>query len=161
MSDETENDISEAAISTIENLVKKCPAQAKDMIPNLLKLVRGCISYDPNYNDTGDDDVDMDDDGDDWGSEEGFVAEEEMGDDDTAWKVRKACTKVINALAVTCPGQLKKSWAEFIDLLVTRFRERVPNVKCDILYTFQNLVKASGYFDVGSSTAPGDMSMKK
>ena len=84
----------------------------------------------------------MGDDGqEDWGSD--FYDDEQDDDDDTAWKVRKSAIKVIDAIIVSCPVQLKEYWSKFVKLLSGRFIERDDNVKCDILETFQNLMKAS------------------
>jgi hypothetical protein len=69
-----------------------------------------------------------------------------VDDDDTAWKVRKSAIKIIEAIIVSCPLQLKDFWFPFVNLLSSRFIERDNNVKCEILETFQTLVKAS-YLD--------------
>ena len=85
----------------------------------------------------------------DWGSD--FYDDEQDDDDDTAWKVRKSAIKVIDAIIVSCPVQLKEYWSKFVKLLSNRFLERDDNVKCDILETFQNLMKASIKIDDSTS----------
>ena len=85
-------------------------------------------------------DADMDDQEYDWASE---MEDGQDDDDDTAWKVRKGATKVIDALVSSCPESLREYWQEYVALLERRFFERDDNVKCDVFETFQNLIKAS------------------
>jgi hypothetical protein len=142
---EQDNDIAEASLASIENLVKKNPAQAKDNIERLYKLCTDCIRYDPNFAGDVDEDEEMgeeDDEG--WGSDD-FGADEDINDDDTAWKVRKSSVRIIDGLATSCASSLKNFWALYVDLLVERFAERDNAVKCDVLHAFQKLIKASVY----------------
>lgn len=77
-----------------------------------------------------------------WGDE--YDGEDEQVDaDDTAWKVRKSAVKVIDAVIISCPAYLRDFWISYVQLLQSRFIERDDNVKCDILQTFQNLIKVS------------------
>ncbi len=62
--------------------------------------------------------------------------DDEQNDDDTAWKVRKSCVKIVDAITITCPTSLNQHWLMYIDLFTNRFSERDNNVKCDILETF-------------------------
>ena len=58
-------------------------------------------------------DSNMDDgDGEGWGSE--FYDDEQDDDDDTAWKVRKSAIKIIDAIIVSCPVQLKQVWSSYV-----------------------------------------------
>lgn len=75
---EQDNDIAEASLTSIENLVKKNPAQAKDSIERLYKLTSDCIKYDPNFAGDIEEDEDMaDDDDEGWGSDD-FGADEDV-----------------------------------------------------------------------------------
>ena len=145
---EIDNEITEASLTTIENLVRRCPIQAKDSVSQLFKLTKDCIKYDPNYAGDGDDDdedmASMEDDG--W-DDDGYGVEDGQDDDDTAWKVRKSSVKIVDALVQSCPSSLKQYWGQFVDLLSQRFSERDDNVKCDILGAFQQLIKASVFVD--------------
>lgn len=96
-------------------------------------------------------DDDMDDEG--WGDYDN--EDEQVDADDTAWKVRKSAVKVIDAVIVSCPAHLREFWISYVELLQSRFIERDDNVKCDILQTFQNLIKASVVVD--QSAASSDM----
>ena len=113
--------------------------------------------YDPNYQyNEDDDDGQMDsamDDGDaeGWGSE--FYDDEQDDDDDTAWKVRKSAIKIIDAIIISCPVQLKQVWSNYVQLLSQRFNERDENVKVDLLEVFQNLLKASTKVEEDVSTS--------
>jgi cullin-associated NEDD8-dissociated protein 1 len=57
-SNDDDNEIAEAALQAIENLIKKCPAEAKDSIRAMYKLTFETIKYDPNFDDAGDQDED-------------------------------------------------------------------------------------------------------
>jgi len=143
-SKDLENEISEAALIAIENLIRKCSNEAKQSIKTIFNLSKHCLVYDPNYHYNSDEeeqDENMEDAEEGWGSD--FYDDEQDDDDDTAWKVRKSAIKIIDAIIVSCPIQLKEYWTPFMDLLSKRFVERDDNVKVEILETFQTLIKAS------------------
>lgn len=48
-SKDLENEISEAALSAIENLIRKCSNEAKDQSQRIVQLANDCLVYDPNY----------------------------------------------------------------------------------------------------------------
>jgi cullin-associated NEDD8-dissociated protein 1 len=79
--------------------------------------------------------MEMDED-DGWGADDGYDDQDDMNDDDTAWKVRKSSVKIIEGLVATVPGFLKAKWGNFVDLLTERFNERSNTVKIDIMSTF-------------------------
>lgn len=141
-SQDLENEISEAAQNSIENLIRKCSPEAKEFSAHILDLAKTCLVYDPNYqyNDDDGQDEQMDDaENEGWGSD--FYDDEQDDDDDTAWKVRKAAIKVFNAFISCCP--LHEFWKDIVNRLSERFIERDDNVKCEILDTFQLLIKTS------------------
>ena len=78
-----------------------------------------------------------------WGSE----FEEELGgqedDDDTSWKVRRASIKVIDVIFSNRPELMKTLYSRYTKKLVDRFKERDDNVKCNILESFQTLLKTT------------------
>ena len=136
-------------------MIRKCPDQAVPTLKSIFKLTSEAITYDPNYNyqddeDMGGGDQDMDDD-EGWGDYDG--EDEQVDADDTAWKVRKSAVKVIDAVIMSCPAYLREFWISYVELLQSRFIERDDNVKCDILQTFQNLVKASVVVDQSTASA--------
>jgi hypothetical protein len=96
------------------------------------------MSYDPNYtyDDNEDTEMQADDDEGGWGSEfeDDNVANED--DDDTSWKVRRSAIKVLEAIINSRPELLKVLYQRYAKLLVSRFKERDDNVKCNVLETF-------------------------
>ena len=101
------------------------------------------MTYDPNYHYNEDEDQDMQDDEDEggWGSD--YFDDDQDDDDDTAWKVRKASIKIIDAVVTCCQSELNDYWLKYADLLSRRFIERDDNVKLDLLKTFQNLINTA------------------
>jgi cullin-associated NEDD8-dissociated protein 1 len=157
-----DNEISETALIAIENLILKCQNEARQTLKSLFQLTGKCLVYDPNYTYHDDDDgadQDMDEGGEDWGSD--FYDDEQDDDDDTAWKVRKSSIKIIDAIIISCPVELKEYWAKYVELLSSRFNERDDNVKCNILETFQNLMKASVKIDESFYSDSSSMRMVK
>lgn len=134
-SQDLENEISEAAQNSIENLIRKCSLEAREFSTHIINLAKTCLVYDPNYQYNDDDCQDEmmnDAENEGWGSD--FYDEEQDDDDDTAWKVRKAAIKIFNAFIASCP--LQEFWKEIVNRLSERFIERDDNVKCEILDTF-------------------------
>jgi hypothetical protein len=111
-------------------------------------MSRQCLQYDPNYNYGNDDEQEQNEEmwdeeaGEGWG--DGYDDEVDLGDDDTAWKVRKAAIKIIEGIIISCPVELKDYWVKFIHLLLDRFKERDENVQLEIFGVFQTLV-SSGF----------------
>lgn len=102
------------------------------------------LEYDPNY--TYGDDEHMEDEGEmeDWGSD--FADEEQDAmndDDDSSWKVRRSAIKIIEAIIKTRPECIKTIVQNYQLRLVGRFKERIDDVKIDLLDTFRALLAAS------------------
>lgn len=95
-----DNEIVEAALSTFESLLRKCPKEIGPYVEKILNIAEGAISYDPNYTyDEGEDQhMEGEDDEGGWGSE--FEDDEAVreDDDDTSWKVRRAAIKTIDTI---------------------------------------------------------------
>jgi cullin-associated NEDD8-dissociated protein 1 len=140
-----DNEISEACLIAIENMVRKCPNEAKPTLNSVFKLTSDKMAYDPNYHYNDDDDIEManDDDEGGWGSD--YFDDDQDDDDDTAWKVRKASIKIIDAVVTCCQSELSVNdyWLKYADNLSKRFIERDDNVKLDLLKTFQNLINTA------------------
>lgn len=148
-----DNEISEACLIAIESMVRKCPNEAKPTLNSVFKLTADKMTYDPNYhyNDDGDVGMSNEDEEGGWGSD--YFDDDQDDDDDTAWKVRKASIKIIDAVVTCCQTELNDYWYKYADLLSKRFIERDDNVKLDLLKTFQNLIntaiiKDNDYFNV-------------
>ena len=101
--------------------------------------------FDPNftYNESGDTDMEDEEAGAGWGSdfEDDNVGNED--DDDTSWKVRRASVKLIESIINSRPDLLRRVYQRFARLLVSRFKERDENVKCNILEAFRTLLKSA------------------
>lgn len=46
---DTDHEIIELALTTYENLVRKCPKDVTNFIPDLVSIMMELIQYDPNY----------------------------------------------------------------------------------------------------------------
>lgn len=140
-----DNEISEACLSTFESLIKKCPKEIGPYVDKILELSASLMPYDPNYTYDDNEDVHMEDDEEEggWGSEfeDDNVVNED--DDDTSWKVRRAAIKVIDQIIVSRPELLKILYQRYAKHLVNRFKERDDNVKCNVLESFQSLLKTT------------------
>ena len=64
-------------------------------------------------------------------------------DDDTSWKVRRSAIKIIDATIKTRPEFVKNIVNNYSLRLVSRFKERIDDVKCDLLDTFRDLLATS------------------
>lgn len=134
-----DNEIAEACLSTFESLVKKCPREIGAYLDKILEISFELMAYDPNYTYDDNADAQMQDDDEDaggWGSdfEDDNVANED--DDDTSWKVRRSAIKTIEAVISSRPELLKTLYSKYAHPLVSRFKERDDNVKCNILEAF-------------------------
>ena len=140
-----ENELVEVCLSTITSIVKKCPREVTQFIPQLTKQAFSLITHDPNFMYNEDEDMEEDDDyGQDWGSDfDDFEQEGMDDDDDTSWKVRRGAVRLIDAIIKTRPDQARVIAQDHILKIVERFKERVDDVKCDILEAFRNLALTS------------------
>eukprot|EP00761_Pharyngomonas_kirbyi_P004558 gb/GECH01004563.1/.p1 GENE.gb/GECH01004563.1/~~gb/GECH01004563.1/.p1 ORF type:complete len:1516 (+),score=434.63 gb/GECH01004563.1/:1-4548(+) len=97
-------------------------------------------------------------DDDDEEEEEELFDDDEEDDLDISWKVRKAATKCLSAVARTRLDYLGVLYTELLDpedpILIKRFKEREHRVKVDNLNTFADIVNASVIVSSGS-TADG------
>jgi cullin-associated NEDD8-dissociated protein 1 len=140
-----DNEIVEASLSTLENLIKRCPKEISDHVDKILNHAMALISYDPNYSYVDEADQNMEeDDGEGWGSD---YSEENMGggddDDDVAWKVRQAAARSIEALIKSRPELLKEFYKSQSRVLVDRIKERDDNVKVCILSTVSTMLRST------------------
>lgn len=76
-------------------------------------------------------------DAEDWGSDfDDDGADQFNDDDDTSWKVRRAAIRVVRAIVNTRPDFTKNIVMDHSMFFVDRFKERVDDVKCDLLELF-------------------------
>jgi hypothetical protein len=97
-----------------------------------------------------------------WGDEDGGWDDDEpeQADDSSAWKVRKGAIKIINAMILSCPGQLKEYWKRYLLLLTERLKERDVHVKIKVMDAMQNLAKASITIDDKNRRTTSTFSVK-
>ena len=126
--------------------LSKCPLEVNEYIDSLLDTSFALCEYDPNYVYNDDEDEEMNDDEDDggWGDEDfsdgGDMPED---DDDTSWKVRRSAVQIIDAVVRTRPDKVKQIIQSYVDKLIDRIKERIDDVKVEILTTLQGLIGAS------------------
>lgn len=71
-----------------------------------------------------------------WGSdfEDDNVGNDD--DDDTSWKVRRAAARTIEAVIASRPELLRSIYENNARDIISRFKERDDNVKCNVLEAF-------------------------
>ena len=136
-----DNELSEACLSTLVAIIRRCPREVTPYVPQLFEKSLFLVAYDPNYLYDDNEDEEMEEAGEDWGSDFDDEDQERADDDDdTSWKVRRGSIHIIGAVVRTRPDLLKMIVEEHALALVDRFKERVDDVKCDLLQTFDALL---------------------
>ena len=81
-----------------------------------------------------------------WGSDfDDDNQDAEQDDDDTSWKVRRGAYRVINAIISTRPDLHVEICKNQGAKLSEKFRERVDDVKCDLLEAFKVLIQVDEF----------------
>lgn len=98
--------------------------------------------YDPNYIYADEDEQMQDDEKDEgWGSDfDEDNQDAEQDDDDTSWKVRRGAYRVIDAIIRTRQDIHVDLINQYAVRLAERFKERVDDVKCDLIDAFKALI---------------------
>ncbi|XP_046614715.1 cullin-associated NEDD8-dissociated protein 1 [Neodiprion virginianus] len=143
-SNEDDDELREYCLQAFESFVYRCPNEITPHINKIIEICLSYITYDPNYN--YDDDLSEQSDGD-WvvmeteedGEEDG--EDEYSDDDDMSWKVRRAAAKCLEAVVSTRRELLPELYKVVSPALITRFKEREENVKCDIFHAYIALLK--------------------
>ena len=65
-------------------------------------MSKKCLEFDPNFTYSEDQEMEDEEDAEGWG-DDGYDDQIDVGDDDTAWKVRKAALRVIEGTILSCP----------------------------------------------------------
>ena len=63
-----------------------------------------------------------------------------MDDDDTSWKVRRGANSIVNSIVRTRRDLVSQIHAKYCLSLVSCFKERIDDVKIDILDTFMQIL---------------------
>ncbi|KAL3515772.1 hypothetical protein ACH5RR_022674 [Cinchona calisaya] len=138
---ENDEELREYSLQALESFLLRCPRDISSYCDEILHLTLEYLSYDPNF--TDDMEEDMDDESHD--EEEDDESENEYTDDeDVSWKVRRAAAKCLAALIVSRPELLGELYNEACPKLIDRFKEREENVKMDVFNTFIELLGQTG-----------------
>ena len=124
----------------MEAIIRKCPLEVNDYIVDILRRSFRLCAYDPNYayNDDDDEDEKMDDDDDEGGWDDSDLDDGDgmpEDDDDTSWKVRRSAVAIIDAVVKTRPDKVGEIIQTYVDTLIDRVKERIDDVKVEILNT--------------------------
>lgn len=134
-----DNELSETALSTLEAIIRKCPLEVNDYIGDMLSRSVKLCAYDPNYAYNDDEeDVAMDEDDDEGGWDDSDLDDGDgmpEDDDDTSWKVRRSAVAIIDAIVKTRPDKVGEIIQAYSDTLIDRVKERIDDVKVEILHT--------------------------
>ncbi len=67
---DVDNELSEACLTTLQNIIKRCPREVSQHVQALFQEAMTLVIYDPNYiyDEDGDEEMQEEDDGD-WGSD--------------------------------------------------------------------------------------------
>ena len=141
-----DNELSEACLSTLQSIIRRCPKEVEPYIKDTIESALNLLSYDPNYV-YNDDEEEMQDeeDAEGWDGSDFEDEEEDQADndDDSSWKVRRGAISVLEAVVKTRPDFLKIIIKSHSLNLVDRFKERVDDVKCNLLSMFESLLVQS------------------
>lgn len=149
----------EFIFQALESFIVRCPLETEKHLDALLK--EKCfvfLKYDPNWNDDGDmSEVEGgEDDDEDEGGEDGYSDVGDEDDDDSSWKVRRACAKLLHSLISSRSEAVSRYFAQLELLLQDRScKERVESVRLDVLEAYKSLLDATVL--VSSAATPGAM----
>jgi predicted RNA-binding protein Jag len=141
----------------------KCSTQSQNHLDEIYESAKACLRYDPEFNyESHDADMNNEEEDGGWDDEEGGWDDDEpeQADDSSAWKVRKGAIKIINAMILSCPAQLKEYWKRYLMLLTERLKERDVHVKEKVMDAMQNLARSSITIDEKNSRLTSTFSVK-
>lgn len=164
------DEVRENILQALDSFVSRCSTFVAPLLPQVVARCGQLIKWDPNYcDDEGADGSDGADGG------EGDDAEDDFDDDsDISWKVRKSAARCLVEAIRSRPDQLplfiENLVSERNPILPGRFRERVENVRIEILEVFQSILECckislpaelreEGSFAVSSAYAGGSFRM--
>lgn len=139
-SSDQRNEIAEEALNCLESLIKHCPREITRYIEKLLEVAQDRMTYDPIYDYEGDEDMEVDDEGEGWDEE---IDDEDAQDDDSSWKVRRGSINLIISVITTRPEMLRTLYANLSSRLVNRFKERENKIKTLVFNAFSVLLKTT------------------
>ena len=171
-------DLRENCLQTFDVMIIQCPKEMLLHTQDLMSVALSMMTYDPNYDYSSTQDVEMadmqdeedeDDEfgGDDWGDDDdedggwdndekdggaNDMVLEEVGDDDTSWKVRRAAVKMLTSFIQTHKSTVQQYHLKICESLLDRFKEHETTVRLHIFSAFQELLLASIIAEQGTSS---------
>lgn len=175
----------ENCLQAFESIITRCPNEVTPYVPAMVRISLEFIQYDPNYTYADDDDDDDamededdgfgggDDDGfgegggdggDEWGEDDGWAQgggndldDENVGDDDSSWKVRRAAVRTLAAFIRCRADLLQQHFQQVCDALVARFKERDQPVKLAVLAAAVELIESTAVLKQDLSQRTGQL----
>ena len=147
----SEDEVRELAFNVIEIFLLRYPDQLKGRATGVVQIATKYLTYDPNYRDENDHDMDQsgdaDGDGDgsdadmDEASDDNEYSDEysDDDDDDISWKVRRASVKILAALILTRPDASEKIVASLMPRVIKAVRDRDASVGMQALQALTSI----------------------
>ncbi|MCL7039981.1 hypothetical protein MKW94_011271 [Papaver nudicaule] len=140
---EDHEQLREYSLQALESFLLRCPRDISPYCDEILHLALEYLSYDPNFSDDMEEDID-DESCEEEEEEDDEDVDEYADDEDISWKVRRAAAKCLSAIIVSRPEMLSKLYGEACPKLIERFKETEENVKMDVFNTFIELLRQTG-----------------
>jgi cullin-associated NEDD8-dissociated protein 1 len=145
------DEVRENILQALDSFISRCPNHVGHLLPEIVDHCGVLVKWDPNFCEV--DDVEE-------------TEDEELDDidddDDSSWKVRKSAARCLLSVVSSRPDQLpllfEKLCSEHSSLLISRFKERVENVRLEVLSVFHAMLDASK-LTVAADQASGSFQM--
>ena len=157
--DQEVDSVRESALLALEAFVSGCPINMRFYTNEVIDSGLRFLTYDPNYNDESDEEMEEDED-DGMGSDDEFDVDDAFDDedDDPSWKLRRASAKVLRALieSKTNSDMLEDGtfYSKIAPALVNRFKDRDQNARLEIIETMSLLISKTGQGPELSASLP-------
>ncbi|PHH92250.1 hypothetical protein CDD83_8269 [Cordyceps sp. RAO-2017] len=144
------NEVREASLVALEAFLASCPQEMRQFTDQTIAASLRFLNYDPNYAVDADDDMELDESGDDLDDDDEFDQDDGLDDDDddASWKVRRCAVKTLYTLIATRgSGDLLDNgvlYAQAAPVLIKRVDEREENVRLEVISTLSLLIRKTG-----------------
>jgi cullin-associated NEDD8-dissociated protein 1 len=136
-----EIDTSEGVFSSLEAMLGLGATTVAPYVPDMLRVCRRFMDFDPNFIGMGDDDFNMEDEDDDFefgGSDDDG---EFSDDEDQSWKLRRYAARLAGKIGILNSRQLPLVYSHVLALMVSRLSsEREDAVKAAVIVALGELV---------------------
>ncbi|PFH48269.1 hypothetical protein AMATHDRAFT_65821 [Amanita thiersii Skay4041] len=138
-----DDELTEGCLQALETLLLRCPAEITPYLGSIMQVGNQFIKYDPNYaGDNGEDEEMADADE----EEEDDDLDEYSDDEDTSYRIRRAATKLINAIIGTRPELLVSIYKDVSPVLISRFGDREETVRLEVWATYILLLNQTAVY---------------